>query len=439
MMTRYAGLSRNTILRGIVAILCILVAGTLEAADQTEHLKKTPTVLADPGDYIDSTSGRLSYERAAALVKVAFPDELDTNSPDFYCAIHVVRWGADATSVDKSYWYIYRGRGGRTSYGGRWTPARFEGTRIYGTDRLAVLYVHVNVPAVTRAAALKELAPTIARGLPKPGGAGDYTLEDLLPENSNPAEAVKSSRGQQHLRLIGTHIVESSYTNVHYQIDVVKKLPSPIQNLHDAIGMVQAAATEQPFVTLTERVGLYAGDIYDIHHVPSDVTITGQLIDASPLESKTLELGKQTYDNEGLYYWDVSLGIPVTSVTQLDFEASGGQVFAKEIDSTQLMALMNIFWRPMDTKNVTLALVPSPIVGVALSKKPLNKILVGLSMGLNKVQVYGGRQWSQIEKAPVAAEEVTAPTTNTTEYQANWVVGINVPVRQVIDFLKAKK
>jgi len=428
MATRYARRSRNNILLGIVAVLCILVAGTLEAADQTEHLKKPPAVLVDPGSYIDSASGKLSYERAAALVRMAF-DKEETNSPDFYCAIHVVRWGDDSTVVDKSNWYIYRGRGGRASYGGRWSPARFAGTRIYGSDRLAVLYVHVNVPALTRAAALKELAPKAAAGV---------TAESLLPANRDAAESVMSSR-QQFLRSIGDYIVERAYTKIHYQIDVIKKLPAPIQNLQDAIGMVQGALAEQSLLTLTERVGLYAGDIYDIHHVPSDITITGQLINATPLESTTLELGKQTYDNEGLYYWDVSLGIPVRSVTQLDFEASGGQVFAKEVDSTQLMALMNIFWRPMDTKNVKFALIPSPIVGVALAKKPLTKILAGLSIGLNKVQVYGGYQWSQIEKAPVEAEEVTAPTEDTTEYQGNWVVGINVPVRQVIDFLKAKK
>jgi hypothetical protein len=428
MATRYARRSRNNILLGIVTVLCILVAGTLEAADQTEHLKKPPAVLVDPGSYIDSVSGKLSYERAAALVRMAF-DKEETNSPDFYCAIHVVRWGDDASVVDKSNWYIYRGRGGRASYGGRWSPARFAGTRIYGSDRLAVLYVHVNVPALTRAAALKELAPKAAAGI---------TAESLIPANRDAAESVTSSR-QQFLRSIGDYIVERAYTKIHYQIDVVKKLPAPIQNLQDAIGMVQGALAEQSLLTLTERVGLYAGDIYDIHHVPSDITITGQLINATPLESTTLELGKQTYDNEGLYYWDVSLGIPVTSVTQLDFEASGGQVFAKEVDSTQLMALMNIFWRPMDTKNVKFALIPSPIVGVALAKKPLTKILAGLSIGLNKVQVYGGYQWSQIEKAPVEAEGVTAPTEDTTEYQGDWVIGINVPVRQVIDFLKAKK
>src|SRR4029453_12481547 len=91
----------------------------------------------------------------------------------------------------------------------------------------------------------------------------------------------------------------------------------------------------------------------------------------------------------------------------------------------------------MDTKNVKFHLVPSPIVGVALSKKPLKKVLVGLSLGLNRVQVYGGRQWSQIELPPTQDPAQTAA--GSIKYQQDWVWGINVPVRQVIDFLKAKK
>ena len=421
----------------VVSTLSLLVAGVSQAADQTEYLKKPPTVLAEPGLYIDATTGRLSYERARALVRLVLPLE-DTDSPDFYCAIHVLSWGDDTSTIDKSHWYVYRGRGTRTSYAGRWTPALFSGSRIYGSDRLAILYVHLNVPATTRMAAETELAPLLATGLPKPTGTGNYTIADLLPANADPAPALRSAR-EQALRSLGSHIVEADYTNISYEMSVIKKLPAPIQNLQDAIGMLQAARADQPFVTLQQRVALYAADVFDVHHVPSDITITGTLTNTTALASTTIELGKQTYDNEGLYYWDVSLGIPVTSVTQLDFETSGGEVFAKEVDKAQLMALMNIFWRPVDTKNTKLLLIPSPIVGLALSKKPLSKIMVGLSIGLNRVQVYGGRQWSLVDQAAVPAADAPATAETKSEYEQSWVAGINVPVRQVIAFLKAKK
>jgi hypothetical protein len=416
-------------------VLSVLSCGVARAADQTEYLRKPPSVLAKPEQYLDIGSGQLPYDRAAALMRHVFPTE-ETSLADFYCVVHVLRWGDDHTIIDKSNWFVYRGRGTRTSYAGRWTPALFEGSRVYGTDRLAVLYLHVNVPAITRTAAAQEVAPQLAN-LKKLDGSS-MTLADLLPDVGDPSPDLKSSRSRL-LRAVGSHLVEASYTGAIYQIDVVKKLPAPIQNLQDALGMVQGAAASQPFVTLSDEVVLYAGDVYDIRHVPSDVTVTGKLAGTGPLDSKGFELGKQAFDNEGLYHWDVSLGIPTKSVTQLDFQTSGGEVFAKEVDSAQLLALLNVFWRPVDTKSTKLLLVPSPVVGFALSKKPLNKLLLGLSIGLNRVQVYGGRQWSQIEKPPLPAGAVTAPEEDTTEYRGDWVFGINVPVRQVIDFLKAKK
>lgn len=400
------------------------------AADETMYLKKPPSVLSNPETYIQG--GVLTYANARKLVKVAFPDQ-DPNDPDFYCAIHVLEWGADTSTIEQSHWYAYRGAGSSASYGGRWSPARFTGTRLYGTGALAVLYVHVNVPASTIADATSELTrkiPAAARGA--------EPIKKLLPQGGQPSADVQSARGQA-LASIDNYVVERNYLAISYQIDVVKKLPAPVQNLTDALGMLQGAAAEGLSVALDKRVALYAADTFEIHHMPSDITISGKLTVGPDIAAKTIELGKQTYDNEGLYYWDVSLGIPISSVTQLDFETSGGQVFAKQVDSAQLLALANVFIRPVDTKNVKFQLVPSPIVGLALSKKPLTKVLVGLSIGLNKVQVFGGRQWTEVKKAPVAGAAAADAAAGGTQYQQDWVAGINVPVRQVIDFLKAKK
>jgi hypothetical protein len=416
-------------------ILCFWSAASVDAADQTERLSTPPAVLLDAKEYFGS-GATLSYENAAILVRAAFPKQ-DTTSDDFYCVIHVLQWGDDTSTIEQSHWYLYRGRGTRSSYGGRWTAARFEESRIFGTDRLALLYVHLNVPAVAKVAAQKELDTQLAGGVPKPTGEGNFTRAELLPDKGDASIDLKSARGEP-LRVTGDYVVEATYTNISYQIDVVKKLPAPIQNLQDALGILQAQTASAPFVTLSDRVALYARNVYDIRHVPSDITISGKLTTAAAL-AKTVDLGRQTYDNEGLYYWDISLGIPVQSMSQLEFETSGGQVFAKEVDTMQLLMMANIYWWPVDTKNTKLLLLPRPVVGVALDKKPLKKILVGLSVGLNKVQVYGGRLWSQVDKAPTPDGSATPPTEDTTEYKSDWTFGINASVRQVIDFLKAKK
>jgi hypothetical protein len=389
-----------------LAVVMFLGRGAL-AADQTEYLRKKPAML--PADTVVGTD----YQAVRQLMHVIFP-QYDVDDTDFYCVVHLLNWGADPTTIASSRWFIYRGRGTASTPGGRWTSARFNGTRIFGSDTVGVAYVHSNVPAK----ALTALSAS--------------NLADL-----RGTTGLRSSRDKSLVQL-GTHVVEQDYTGVTYQLDVVKKLPAPIQNLSAALGLLQGAAAESG-IELTERVSLYAGQVFDILHVPSDITVTGKLSFGPDISRTTTDLGTQTYDNEGLYHWDVSLGIPLRSLTQTDFTASGGQVFAKEVDRTQLLALLNLFIRPIDTKGVSSVLIPSPVIGVALSKKPLQKLFAGASIGLNRAQVFAGMQWTQLDEAPVVAEGQAAKSGSAARYDRQWMIGLNVPVRQVVDFLKAKK
>jgi hypothetical protein len=389
-----------------------LHAQPLFAADQTEHLKDPPKVLPST---VKISSTDVNDEQVKTFMTVAFPGAT-VDSPDFYCVVHIVDWGTndqDPSKVVGSRWYVYRGRGSATTPGGTWTTERFRGTRIYGADRIRLAYVHLNVPAI-------EATELNAQQLQEvDAGTGTSTRKGVLTR-------------------FGSFVLEKDYLGISYQIDVVKKLPAPLQNLYDALGLLQAERATNP-IRLTQKVALYAAGTYDIAHVPSDVTIAGTLTYGTPLEKKTTDLGKQTYDNEGLYRWDISLGIPLRSVKELNFETSGGDVFVKEVERTKLMMFLNIYVRPVDTKNVRFIAFPRPVVGLALSKKPLERIFVGGSIGLNKVQVFAGRQWSQVETAPEPASTATTDQTKAVKYEDNWMFGINVPVRQVVDFLKAKK
>jgi hypothetical protein len=389
-----------------------LRAEPLFAADQTEYLKKAPLVLPPT---VGIANPSATYDQIRGLMAVAFPNAgADIDSPDFYCVVHVLEWGDSLNSVSGSKWYVYRGRGGQATPGGPWSIERFRGTRILGSDRLRVAYVHLNVPA----------EPTNTQ-------VGVNALAAIKDKGS-----ALSSRNSPLVQ-IGSHLVERDHVGVTYQIDVVKKLPAPIQNLSDALGLLQSAAAG---VQLSSHVALYAADTFDIAHVPSDITIGGKAKWGPPAAPTITDLGKQTFDNEGLYAWDISLGIPLRSVKELDFEASGGQVFAKEVERTQLMLFLNLFIKPVDTKNVRFLAFPRPVVGVALSKKPLERLFVGASMGLNKVQVFAGAQWSQIKDAPEPGSDATPQPTSRMKYSdPTFMMGINVPVRQVADFLKAKK
>lgn len=419
-----------------LAVVCLAGwVATASAADQTEYIKGPPKVLENADAFVDAAGAAMTHAQAKSLITAALPGAA-VDDTDFYCLIHIVRWKDKAGEVDQSRWYVYRARGSAATSGGRWTPDRFAGTRIYGSHDVAVVYVHTNVPMASVETARGEILRA-ARAVPaaslknKAGSAAtaEQVLEEYLPADATAAVDVVSKRGVALARA-GGFLVEPDYLGVSYQVDVVKKLPSPVQNLSDAlaIGGLEAAAAVNE---VTTKPGvLYGGRILEIADVPSDVKVQGRLVVKKPAASDTtFDLGSKTYDNEGLYFWDVSLGVPLNTIKQLNFEAEGGAIVPKEVDKQNLYLLFNIFIRPTDTKKLEHRLIPSPLIGIGLSKKPLDTVFAGLSMGLNRIQIFGGGVWLKTqETAGVAAT-----------YQQKWLVGANVPVRQIANLLKAKK
>jgi hypothetical protein len=437
-----------------VIVYAISWSATARAADQTETIKAPPRVLENADSFVNAADATMTQNQARSLIVAALPGA-PVDDPEFYCVIHVVRSKDKAGEIDKSHWYVYRARGSTATAGGRWTPPRFAGNRIYGSHDIAVLYVHTNVPMRREDAARVELLRTL-RALPAgsllDSSGQPATPEQLVAQNIpiDPAAplTIKSQRGKTLAR-VGTFLVEESYLGASYQVDVTKKLPAPIQNLSDALsvgGFLQAAAaTDQ---VSTEPGVLYGGRILEILDVPSDVKVSGRLIvkETQGLNTteKTFDLGSQTYDNEGLYYWDVSVGLPVRSIKQLNFEAEGGTVFTKEVDKQNMYLMFNVFVRPADTKRLEHKIIPSPLIGIGLSKKPLDTVFTGGSIGLNRVQFFAGAVWVKTleEQQPgEGANPVPASPTDprTPRYRPKFMAGINVPARQVAAFLKAKK
>jgi hypothetical protein len=83
-------------------------------------------------------------------------------------------------------------------------------------------------------------------------------------------------------------------------------------------------------------------------------------------------------------------------------------------------------------------------MGVALTSKPLDRLFLGGGIGLNKVQIFAGAAWNKVE-APQTLAVGSAATPSQlsadsrSRYQAKFLVGLNLPLRQVLDALKEKK
>ena len=215
-------------------------------------------------------------------------------------------------------------------------------------------------------------------------------------------------------------------------MDIAKKTPAPLANLGALAGIAQAEAPERD----VSEIGVWGGRIMEVRHVPSDLTV--RLVTQSGITQ--VEAAKQTYDNEGRYAWDVSVAMPVTKLDQLKFDFENGVVTAKKIEKQGLIAVFNLFPRPIDTKGVRPSLVPHALVGVALSKKPLDTILVAAGIGINKVQVFAGVAFTTTEdgngiKGGEAATEAAARQIRR-KYDAKFIAGLNISVRQVVQALK---
>lgn len=137
------------------------------------------------------------------------------------------------------------------------------------------------------------------------------------------------------------------------------------------------------------------------------------------------------------------VGLPVSKIKELEFNAQDGTVRPKEIDKQKLFAFFNFYLKPIDTKGTQVEPWPHPIVGLALSKKPLDRIFVGGGWGLNKIDFFAGVAFNKTQ-SPATLPQGAAATQSQlesdlkTKYQAKFVVGLNVPVRQILDKLKAK-
>jgi len=386
-----------------VLAMMFFVSSVCRAQDQVEIINDPPKLL-DPS--LAPQRVELSLQSARLLIeKLLGPNYVTDTS--YYTIIHVLKWKDNQLVVDSQRWYVFNG--------GSWTRQELEGTRIFGSRRLAILYIHINARGVTSIASLTE---------------GEKTQ---LKNN-----ALSSTNDRLLVNLNPNVLVESDYLKVTYRVEVTKKLPAPIQNLSALLGLAQAAAAKRA----VEPIAYYGGREMVISHIPCDVSVRSLLTQGDI--PKDTELGKQTFDNEGRYFWDISVGLPITKIKELSFDASDGTVRPKEIDRQKLFAMINIFFKPIDTKGVKPNLFPHFLAGVALSKKPLDRIFVGGGLGLNKVQLFAGVAFNR-----VASPQTLTAGTNATQpqleadlkfkYEPKFVFGLNLPVRQVVDALKAKK
>jgi len=222
------------------------------------------------------------------------------------------------------------------------------------------------------------------------------------------------------------HLNKTKEYRLDYQVRITKKLPANIQNLKNIAslaGLSVAAAGGK-------SNDWYAAGPLDVDN-PSDLNIAPQIV-ATTGGIQKLDDKEAQFDNEGLYHWDVSFGLPVTSIKQVQFNNSNNTLTPKTIDKQNLVALLNLYPVPVDIKGSNFARYPFLIGGVSLQSQPLHKAIAGIGWGPAFANFYAGAV-ILTEPRPVPGSTVLRNTRHT-----KFTYGLNLPVRGVLGKLGVK-
>jgi hypothetical protein len=378
----------------------LTVIFTAAAAAQTQEEKAVmPLRQLDSGQFaifrndIDIVTAEIENPAGAERIMstlLAKPDgqPVDTKTfkdKNFYCIIHVLSWSAPSADDNKQTvvadnWYLYN-QGQKN-----WSKGAADLTpRLYGAKDVTLLVLHLN----------KE---------------------------------------------------ETNQYTPGYEIKVEKKTPAYIANLLALAGLFPGQRSGGGALDVNAPKHYWGTHRLEVQHRPSDITITPKgsrtTSTGAPLES--VALGEaQKFDNEGKYFIDFSVGVPVKKISQLSFESTNGLVTAKEVDETDIMAFVNLHPRPIDVKRTGYNKVPHFVGGVAIGRKPLDKIFVGAGFGPVVANFYVGALFVKQDQLtnldpgdPATPAQVGSNVRR--RYKTQVGFGLNLPVGAIVEKLKNK-
>ncbi len=414
-------------------------------------------------------------------------------SQPVYVIMHVVEYPDSATDaatkIISDHWYLFRSQKGR--YGDpKWTYEKFTGQRIYGSSSVYFLFLQLNARAVTLAKATQQIKCLIqdAKGeAPEKCGNGDATkkmtsdlsddakrmlndtLKGLSDDNKSLGDQIVSKNSLKNDKTnavvplcdaSGNQFdwstqsgISSDFMRVRYEAAVVKRTPANIADLKAIIGLlIPKANANTACVKIAANDVLWGAGRIDNIGLPSDITIAGYAVKDvdSPIaeaDRSRVQIGSTgSYNDEQLYWWDASIGIPVHKLKDLQYSDSDNTVTATKVDKQTAYAMFNLMIRPVDLSSASGNLWPRVLVGFPLSNSPWDSLFAGGGIGLpwkpfQNFQFFAGATFLRTKTpstlaAGQAANNAQLQNDLNIKTTRKLTIGINVPVKSVIDKLK---
>jgi hypothetical protein len=437
-----------------------------------------------------------------ALFKATIGERELRRSKPIYVVLHVVQYpeavkdGSSSSSPDlpseaiSDHWYLYRSA--HSHYGDpRWTYEKFTGQRIYGASSVFFLFLHVNAGVITLQNATQQVKNMIR--LSKGVAADSATTKEQserdtqikadldaakftdalkqLPDLSDSqmgtmitANDLKTPSGDLHFceaangdgfTWLGPSGISSTYSRIRYEAAVVKRTPANVENLKTILGLLfggVAHGKDRSCLNVVANDVLWGAGRIDNIGMPSDISIAGYSVkDADKpvpeADRSSAQIGKTgSYNDEQLYWWDASIGIPVHKIKDLQYSDSDNTVTATQVDKQSAYAMFNLMIHPVDLSNPADNVWPRILVGFPLSSSPWDKLFAGGAIGLplkpfRNFQFFAGATFLRTKQPAslTAGDSATsAQLQNDLKIKTTpkFTFGINVPVKSVIDKLK---
>ena len=213
--------------------------------------------------------------------------------------------------------------------------------------------------------------------------------------------------------------------SLKYQYTVTPRKAANLQDLMAALSLFQSLTTPETTAALAPDPvkDFWTWSSLDVD-APAGVAIGGAISPADPTKAVTLDKTPAQIDDEGFYHWDVSIGIPITSYTQIQTinpDSSSPPVPAN-IDKRNMMVLADWYIKPIDLQAPGVGFAtPYLVGGVSFASKPLHNAMAGVGFGFNSVAVYVGTMF------------VTSNLPDDTKKtNIKLAFGLNLPIRTVM-------
>jgi hypothetical protein len=297
----------------------------------------------------------------------------------------------------------------------------------------------------------------------------NYTENWYAFDPSSKVFDTKRLYGRQTILVLAVHQNIDAAADVAYQVEVKRKLPSWAQN---AIGLLTLGPTcrfgalkmtnvatpsdlvikgsyslEQEVKPSTSPASSSTPTPSGTPPPPSPPTSGGGL-SSPPLAVPTGPAGSvssaakkltfsETFDNEGRYWGDFSIGLPVLNKKVTDFQLTDGVLQRKEGARKGAYGFANLFFRRVDTKSEKALRGPMLLVGLPMTGQALDAPVVAAGFGFGKFgikfDVYAGCVFNRTEQL----------SANTIDRDVRWVrkltVGLNIPLGQFVSTYLKKK